>query len=70
MLFVVVIAIAAAGTLYLYKKLTKTYTYWKQKGIPYDVPIPPFGMMHDFVFGRKSFIDSFDDIYRDHPNAR
>lgn len=68
MLWLVVFFITAAILFYI--KLSKSYTYWKQKGIPYDVPIPPFGMMQDFVFGRKSFIDSLDDIYRAHPNAR
>lgn len=63
-------AIITLTTILIYIKFSKIYSYWKEKGIPYDIPIPPFGMMHDMVFGRKSFIDSIDDVYRAYPKAR
>lgn len=51
-------------------KLWKSHNHWKQKGIPYDVPVPFFGMMLDVLIGRKSFFDCMNEIYRAHSDAR
>lgn len=59
----------SAAVFYLIK-IWKSQTHWKRKGIPYDVPVPIFGMMLDVIIGRKSLFESLGDIYRAHPNAR
>lgn len=59
-----------SATVFFIIKIWKSQSYWKHKGIPYDVPVPFFGMMLDVLIGRKSFTDCMDEIYRAYPNAR
>lgn len=51
-------------------KLWVTQSYWKRKGISYDVPVPFFGMMLDVLIGRKSYFECVDEIYRAHSDTR
>lgn len=56
--------------IYFSIKLWRVQTYWKRKGIAYDVPVPFFGIMLDIIIGRKSFFECLDEIYRAHTDAR
>lgn len=64
------LGLASAALVFFCVKVWKAQRYWKEKGIPYDKPIPFFGIMHDVLTRRKSFIECLDEIYRAHPDAR
>jgi cytochrome P450 family 6 len=48
--------------IYLY--LTKTYDYWKKKGVHYEEPTIIFGNIKDRLLFRKSFHENQRDIYK------
>lgn len=59
------ICIAAAIILWTcYNYVTKYYTYWKDRGVPYIGARFPFGTLSDVMLGQKNVGEGFEWCYR------
>lgn len=67
MIFAIILLIFVV-TLYFYS--TRTFDYWKKKGIKYDTPIPIFGNNAKGYFMQRSMSDLTADMYWKYPKEK
>ncbi|XP_026749508.2 LOW QUALITY PROTEIN: cytochrome P450 6B5-like [Galleria mellonella] len=54
----------------LYRYFTRTFNYWKDRGITGPDPIPFFGNIKDSTFRREFIGETFVKIYKQYPNEK
>lgn len=65
-----IIAASVAVLLVAYYRITRVYSYFEKRGIPYYKPIPILGSIWKAVLQRMTFADVVDDLYKRHPDAK
>ncbi|KAF2901445.1 hypothetical protein ILUMI_04742 [Ignelater luminosus] len=65
-----IVALVCIIGAFIYFKLIKPLSYWKEKGIPYQKSWPVVGNMMDTVLKKKSFFELIKDFYTVFPNER
>lgn len=54
----------------LYSYVTATYSHWKDRGVPYEVPSFPFGTLNDVVSGKLHLGESCKQVYNKYKDSR
>lgn len=54
----------------LYSYVTANYSYWKERGVPYEDPSFPFGTLNDVVFGKAHLGEIAKQIYEKYKDLR
>ncbi|XP_063630138.1 cytochrome P450 6B2-like [Cydia splendana] len=62
--------IAGVIITFLYWYSTRTFSYWKNRGVKHDSPVPGLGNNADQVFARKSMSQVIEDVYWRYPNEK
>ncbi|XP_041980959.1 cytochrome P450 6B6-like [Aricia agestis] len=67
-MYAVVLLLAVIGAFYFYG--TRTYGYWKKRGVKHDRPIPFLGNSAKNFLMLKNFCDTSSELYRKYPRER
>lgn len=65
-----IIAAVAAVLLMVWYRLTRIYTFFDERGIPYYKPLPILGSIWKAVLQRMTFAEVIRDLYNSHPDAK
>ncbi|XP_053608539.1 cytochrome P450 6B6-like [Plodia interpunctella] len=66
----IILTIVLAGIVLLYIYNTRTFDYWKKRGVTYVKPMLFFGSSTDVYFFRKSITQLSAEIYFKYPNEK
>ncbi|KAF5306929.1 hypothetical protein FQA39_LY00159 [Lamprigera yunnana] len=62
--------VISAVSLFLYYKIIKPLSYWKDRGIVYKKPLPLLGNSSVLLLQQKPFFEYVRDVYNQFPNER
>ncbi|XP_050435290.1 probable cytochrome P450 6a14 [Adelges cooleyi] len=65
-----IVVFCTLTVLFLYKKMTYTYSYWKRKSVPFAKPLPLFGNIKDSVTFKMTQGECLQNIYNDFPQEK
>lgn len=60
----IIVACCTLFALFLYKYLTCTYNYWKNKSVTFATPVPLFGNIRDHVTLKMTQGECLKNIYK------
>ncbi|XP_050524158.1 probable cytochrome P450 6a13 isoform X2 [Daktulosphaira vitifoliae] len=63
-------SLCVIATLFLYKKITHTYSYWKRKSVIFAEPLPFFGNIKDAAMFKLTQGQCLQNIYNEFPNEK
>jgi cytochrome P450 family 6 len=66
MIFIAAVVLLVILVLLLYYFITKDYSYWASKGVPYDKPFLIFGSFWNIVTGKEHLAQRIRSVYNQH----
>lgn len=61
---VIIVTCCTVLALFLYKYMTSTYKYWKNKSVAFATPVPLFGNIKDHVTLKMTQGECLQNIYK------